>query len=766
MKTRAKTNSIRGPAALALALLGFCLLPAIKAAAMGKMSGGDFVVTRGVAAADGRRTVYGGLALNTTVGEIGTMEGSGGGFRLHPGHMQLAAQPGSITSITAVTKATGTLELAWDAPGLDGFSGNVANGFYRVDYSSDPAHLFRPTAYQLEFSTSVTAGEPQVLAVQGLEPNTTYYTKIYLSGNQKYFSEYSSRSDQATLANVPVSPVLAYVSPCKATISWQLPPGGAGGYRTEASSTNFGGLGPEGIVKVAQTLDGLRASMSVGGLTPSSTYYFKIASRNWQGDKNFSAVFSAVTLPGACGTPVTGLAAVPNHLSRSVTFSWADPADPTVQGVLVVLSTNSVAETLPDGGAFSPGQAVWDGAAVRGIASDNSFTDAGLTLDVPYYYHLYTQDTELTYSVSVSTEIFLDLPPMAPGGLTAALDPGGIQVVINWSGVGNNRDGSLFAAPGAPRDVELAQYRIDRATGIANANWVTVATVPIAAQTYAENIPVPGQTYYYRVSAVDSLGTSDTAMVVDTGKSLFVTAQDQVTRLQIPPVLAESLLAANNATGKDILLRAVEEPAVTNEKVFTSVRFEAFTAEDNKTLDKFKLSGPTKVILAYKVSGDRVVPSGLIKTADSLPAIDAEKNLGMYWNNGQKFVKLYGDVNQTDRTVSVQTSMTGSYQVRSLYRESGVTFDISNLTNKMITPNGDGLNDAAVFTFDNPKDSGFSGKIFDAEGAFVTDMTPGPVPDSLKWDGKAGGRAVPGGVYAYQISAEGKIFTGTLVVIR
>ena len=40
------------------------------------------------------------------------------------------------------------------------------------------------------------------------------------------------------------------------------------------------------------------------------------------------------------------------------------------------------------------------------------------------------------------------------------------------------------------------------------------------------------------------------------------------------------------------------------------------------------------------------------------------------------------------------------------------------------------------------------------------------LPAGRMWDGKAGGRAVDGGVYVYQIRAEGRAFNGTLVVIR
>ncbi|MEK7745693.1 MAG: gliding motility-associated C-terminal domain-containing protein, partial [Elusimicrobiota bacterium] len=156
--------------------------------------------------------------------------------------------------------------------------------------------------------------------------------------------------------------------------------------------------------------------------------------------------------------------------------------------------------------------------------------------------------------------------------------------------------------------------------------------------------------------------------------------------------------------------------------------------------------------------------------AASVPAAEAGKSLGLYWDNGTKYVKLYGKVDPAAQTVSVQGAMPGSYQIRSLVREQGFSFDLSTLSNKAITPNGDGLNDAAVLWGDNPKDSAYSGKIFDLSGAKVADMAQGPLSGtgtwSLSWDGKAGGRAVDGGVYVYQIRAEDKIFNGTLLVIR
>ena len=88
-----------------------------------------------------------GFNLNHSVAEAGVSSFTGGGLSLYTGLMELEAQPGSVTSIVSVSKTTGTLELSWSAPGLDGFLGNVANGFYRIDTSSDPLHVFDPATF-------------------------------------------------------------------------------------------------------------------------------------------------------------------------------------------------------------------------------------------------------------------------------------------------------------------------------------------------------------------------------------------------------------------------------------------------------------------------------------------------------------------------------------------------------------------------------------------------------------------------------------------
>lgn len=99
----------------------------------------------------------------------------------------------------------------------------------------------------------------------------------------------------------------------------------------------------------------------------------------------------------------------------------------------------------------------------------------------------------------------------------------------------------------------------------------------------------------------------------------------------------------------------------------------------------------------------------------------------------------------------------------------GFAVNKNNVYPKIITPNGDGLNDIFWVFYENLMDNEVRGKIYTIESAEVTDMVhkPGATEYSLCWDGTDGsGNIVPGGVYIYQITAENSVYNGVVVVAR
>ncbi len=86
---------------------------------------------------------------------------------------------------------------------------------------------------------------------------------------------------------------------------------------------------------------------------------------------------------------------------------------------------------------------------------------------------------------------------------------------------------------------------------------------------------------------------------------------------------------------------------------------------------------------------------------------------------------------------------------------------------KIITPNGDGINDVANFIFSNPNNETVEGMMFDLSGSVVKDNLASSSTTSLIWDGQDnGGCIVSGKVYIYQIKVGGKVFNGTVVVAK
>lgn len=93
---------------------------------------------------------------------------------------------------------------------------------------------------------------------------------------------------------------------------------------------------------------------------------------------------------------------------------------------------------------------------------------------------------------------------------------------------------------------------------------------------------------------------------------------------------------------------------------------------------------------------------------------------------------------------------------------------LTQVVPRVITPNGDLLNDVAFFKFDDsvtglPVD----GAIFDTSGAKISTLVVTSAGTALTWNGRDdAGRIVPSGIYFYSIKIGKNAATGTLVVAR
>ena len=266
----------------------------------------------------------------------------------------------------------------------------------------------------------------------------------------------------------------------------------------------------------------------------------------------------------------------------------------------------------------------------------------------------------------------------------------------------------------------------------------------------------PTAEFYYHARAVNQAGTSIPSYARGSlGGGLYFLAPDNQSIFEVP---LDGMGAFFSASADPMEAYSIEISTHQEDlggRVMKSVEFTAYRGGLQRDAG-FKLSKNGTLRLYYSKSAGAILPSA---------ATDA-KALSMYFYNGARWLQMYGVVDPVQRSVKLDTSLLGRYQLRTTERSGSFAADKAGLTNRLITPNGDNKNDTMVFVFDNPQQTDVKGKIYDLRGALVGTMTAGPVGNSLLWDAKAGGQAVPGGGYIYQIEADGTVYNGTVAVIR
>jgi len=94
-------------------------------------------------------------------------------------------------------------------------------------------------------------------------------------------------------------------------------------------------------------------------------------------------------------------------------------------------------------------------------------------------------------------------------------------------------------------------------------------------------------------------------------------------------------------------------------------------------IKNYVLPKPARLVLHFEMQNGRPVPStapvvsSLGVRSAAVPAAAAPvaanaNDLGMYWDNGLLFVKMYGTVDPLNQTVTVESPNVGTYQIRAL----------------------------------------------------------------------------------------------------
>jgi len=362
--------------------------------------------------------------------------------------------PASPEELTASTTGPFTVNLSW----VDG-SGNETR--FEVE---------RKEGTEGSWSSIGTPGsDTTTFDDAGLQPNTLYHYRVRAC-NDMGCSAWTSETSAITDEVPPTSPSELTASPTGSTtasLGWTDTSDNEDGFeveRREGSGDAWSQVG---------TPDSDVTEFADSGLTPNTTYAYRVRACNEAGCSDYSGVAEVVTNEVPPDAP-TALEAVATS-SSTIDLSWTDA------------STNeAVFEIERKRGRWGS----WSQVAEAG-ADRSELQDTGLHSNTSYSYRIRACNDVgcSSYSNEASAKT-LEAPPEAPSHLSASAT-GSTTIDVSWNDESNNE----------------SQFRIERKEG-AGGSWNQVGSEGPGTETFGDGGLSPSTTYYYRVRACNSAGCS------------------------------------------------------------------------------------------------------------------------------------------------------------------------------------------------------------------------------------------------------------------
>src|SRR4029079_1487698 len=327
----------------------------------------------------------------------------------------------------------------------------------------------------------LNVGNVTTLNVTGLTAGVTYYYRVRASNT----CGTSASSSVITYATLPATPAIPNADPGTAaacsqiTANWTAS-ANATAYFLDVSTVNTFASFVAGYndLNVGNVI-----TRNVTGLTAGVTYYYRVRASNTCGTSASSSVITYATLPATPAIPNAdpGTAAA----CSQITANWTASANATAY-FLDVSTVNTFASFVAGYNDLNVGNVI-----TRNVT--------GLTAGVTYYYRVRASNTCGT-SASSSVITYATLPatpaiPNADPGTAAACS----QITANWTASANATAYFL--------DVSTVNTFASFVAGYNDLNVGNVITRNVTGLT-------AGVTYYYRVRASNTCGTSASSSVI------------------------------------------------------------------------------------------------------------------------------------------------------------------------------------------------------------------------------------------------------------
>ncbi|WP_344061057.1 fibronectin type III domain-containing protein, partial [Terrabacter lapilli] len=382
-----------------------------------------------------------------------------------------ASQPTAPSAPTGLTAVAGnaSVALSWTPPASNGGSAITGYNIYRGQTPGGEGPT--PIATNVPGTSFTDTGE-----VNG----SPYYYKV-AAVNAVGTSPQSNEASATPQASVPTAPVNLVASPGDASValSWQAPASDGGSGITGYNVYRGTSAGGEGVTPIASNV--ALTSFTDTGLTNGTRYYYTVAAVNAVGTSPRSNEGSA-TPQAAARIPSAPQSLTALAGNTTVSLTWAAPAS--------------------NGGSTITGYAVYRGTSAGGeaatpVASNvtgTSFTDTGLTNGTTYYYTVAAINAVGTSPQSNETFATPQTTaPSAPLSLTATASSN--AVALTW------------AAPASNGGSPVTGYAVYRGTSAGGEAASPVAS-NVTGTSFTDTGLTNGTTYYYKVAAINAVGTS------------------------------------------------------------------------------------------------------------------------------------------------------------------------------------------------------------------------------------------------------------------
>jgi RHS repeat-associated protein len=343
------------------------------------------------------------------------------------------------------------------------FTANWGSASGATSYRLDVSTVSNFASFVSGYNNLTVSGTSQ--SVTGLSANTTYYYRVRAVNS----SGTSGNSNTITVLSLPATPTASAASAITNTgftANWGSV-SGAASYRLDVSTVNTF----SSFVSGYNNLTVSTTSQSVTGLSANTTYYYRVRAVSSGGAT--SAHSNTITTVTAPAIPTANAATV--LTTTSFTANWA-----SVSGASSYRLDVSTVNTF----------ASFVGSYNNLTVSGTSQSVTGLSAGTTYYYRVRAVNSGGTASGNSSTITTVTVP--AAPGATAATAATATSFTANW--------GAVTGATGYRLDVSTSNTFSSYVSGYNNLT-VTTTNRSVTGLT-------AGTTYYYRVRAVTSGGTS------------------------------------------------------------------------------------------------------------------------------------------------------------------------------------------------------------------------------------------------------------------